>query len=145
MTEKRFSLAYSNDLENDNWWAVRDGDVTLWKEEVVDLLNQFDERNRELNNRCSKLQSRYDKGKTSSVAVLVETENTVLLDKEEFEWFVRSYNDLKRRNKRRKEKNRLYRKELKKRLMEINGLKEFISEDLSSDDKVLKAFLEGYL
>lgn len=145
MNEKRFSLAYSNDLENDNWWAVRDGDVTLWKEEVVDLLNRLDDRNRELNNRCSKLQSRYDKGKTSSVEVLVETENTVLLDKEEFEWFVRSYNDLKRRNKRRKEKNRLYRKELKKRLNEINRLKEFISEDLSSDDKVLKAFVDGYL
>jgi len=44
MTEKRFELAYSNDLENDKWWAVRDWDITLWKEEVVHLLNEQSER-----------------------------------------------------------------------------------------------------
>ena len=36
MSEKRFELAY----EQGNWWAVRDGDITLWKEEVVDKLNE---------------------------------------------------------------------------------------------------------
>jgi len=40
MTEKRFKLAYSNDMEHDKWWAVRDWDITLWKEEVVHLLNE---------------------------------------------------------------------------------------------------------
>lgn len=38
MTEKRFELAY----EKDNWWAVRDGEITLWKEEVISLLNEQD-------------------------------------------------------------------------------------------------------
>ena len=38
---KRFGLAY----DHGDWWAVRDGDITLWKEEVVDLLNKlFDEK-----------------------------------------------------------------------------------------------------
>lgn len=36
MEEKRFALAY----EQGNWWAVRDGDITLWKEEVIHLLNE---------------------------------------------------------------------------------------------------------
>ena len=36
MSEKRFELAY----EQGDWWAVRDGDITLWKEEVVGLLNE---------------------------------------------------------------------------------------------------------
>ena len=31
MTEKRFTLAY----EKGNWWAVKDGDITLWKEETI--------------------------------------------------------------------------------------------------------------
>ena len=44
MTEKRFTLAY----EQEDWWAVRDGDTTLWKEEVVDLLNEQDETIKEL-------------------------------------------------------------------------------------------------
>ena len=40
MTEnKRFKLAY----EKGNWWAVRDGEITLWKEEVVGLLNEQEE------------------------------------------------------------------------------------------------------
>ena len=34
---KRFELAY----EKGNWWAVRDGDITLWKEEVIHLLNEL--------------------------------------------------------------------------------------------------------
>ena len=41
MTEKRFELAY----EKGNWWAVRDGDITLWKEEVIHLLNELHEEN----------------------------------------------------------------------------------------------------
>lgn len=44
MTEKRFELAY----EKGNWWAVRDGDITLWKEEVVSLLNVLYEENQKL-------------------------------------------------------------------------------------------------
>ena len=45
MTEnKRFKLAY----EKGNWWAVRDGDITLWKEEVISLLNVLHEENQKL-------------------------------------------------------------------------------------------------
>ena len=44
MTEKRFTLAY----EKGNWWAVRDGEITLWKEEVISLLNDFYEENEQL-------------------------------------------------------------------------------------------------
>ena len=43
MTE-RFELAY----ENGKWWAVRDGDLTLWKEEVVQELNNLDKENKKL-------------------------------------------------------------------------------------------------
>ena len=35
MTEKRFELAYETNRQNVVWWAVRDGDITLWKEETV--------------------------------------------------------------------------------------------------------------
>lgn len=41
---KRFELAY----EKGNWWAVRDGDITLWKEEVISLLNVLHEENQKL-------------------------------------------------------------------------------------------------
>lgn len=41
---KRFGLAY----EQGNWWAVRDGDITLWKEEVIHLLNEYDDKNKDL-------------------------------------------------------------------------------------------------
>ena len=44
MTEKRFTLAY----EKDNWWAVKDYDITLWKEEVIGLLNEIHEENKQL-------------------------------------------------------------------------------------------------
>lgn len=44
MTEKRFTLAY----EKGNWWAVKDGDITLGKEEVVGLLNALHEENEQL-------------------------------------------------------------------------------------------------
>lgn len=45
MTEnKRFKLAY----KQDEWWAVRDGEITLWKEEVIHLLNELSEENEEL-------------------------------------------------------------------------------------------------
>lgn len=39
MTKKRFTLAY----KKDDWWAVRDDEITLWKEEVVHLLNKLHE------------------------------------------------------------------------------------------------------
>ena len=48
MTEKRFKLAY----KEDDWWAVRDGEITLWKEEVVHLLNELHEENRQLRDNC---------------------------------------------------------------------------------------------
>ncbi len=41
---KRFTLAY----ENGNWWAVRDWDITLWKEEVIHLLNELNDENVQL-------------------------------------------------------------------------------------------------
>ena len=41
---KRFTLAY----EKGNWWAVRDYDITLWKEEVIHLLNALHEENQQL-------------------------------------------------------------------------------------------------
>ena len=44
MTEKRFTLAY----EKGNWWAVRDGDITLWKEETIALLNSLYQENEQL-------------------------------------------------------------------------------------------------
>ena len=45
MTEnKRFKLAY----KKGDWWAVRDGEITLWKEEVIHLLNELNEENEEL-------------------------------------------------------------------------------------------------
>lgn len=45
MTEnKRFTLAY----KKDDWWAVRDGEITLWKEEVIYLLNELHEENKRL-------------------------------------------------------------------------------------------------
>lgn len=40
---KRFTLAY-----NEDWWAVRDGEITLWKEEVIDLLNELNDENEQL-------------------------------------------------------------------------------------------------
>ena len=43
---KRFGLAY----DHGDWWAVRDGDITLWKEEVVDLLNKLFDENQFLKN-----------------------------------------------------------------------------------------------
>ena len=43
MTEKRFTFAYETNNQYLIWWAVRDGDITLWKEEVVDLLNDLND------------------------------------------------------------------------------------------------------
>lgn len=112
---------------------------------IGETLIQLSNENKKLKHQVSKIQSKYDKSKTDELKVLVETESTVLLNKEEFQGYVRRHNELKRRNKRRKEKNRKYRNELKKRLREINGLKDFLQEDLSSKDKVLKGFIEEYL
>lgn len=44
MTEKRYTLAY----KKGDWWAVKDGDITLWKEEVIATLNKQDKRIQEL-------------------------------------------------------------------------------------------------
>ena len=49
---KRFTLAY----KKDDWWAVRDGEITLWKEEVVDLLNNLYKENEELKKENKELQ-----------------------------------------------------------------------------------------
>ncbi|WP_458456513.1 hypothetical protein [Methanobrevibacter sp.] len=141
MTEnKRFDFTYIDGVK-----LLKDNGKVMTDNIALDLLNNLNDENEQLKQRMSKLQSKYDKSKTDEVNILVETENTVLLDKEEFEEYVRRHNELKRRNKRRKEKNRKYRKELQKRLKEISGLKEFIAEDLSSEDKVLKGFIEEYL
>ena len=113
--------------------------------DVCPVLNKLSNENEQLKQQISKLQSKYDKSKADELKILMETENTVLLDKKEFENYVRKHNELQRHNKRRKEKNRKYRNELKKRLKEINGLKEFIQEDLCSEDKILKGFIEEYL
>jgi len=48
MTEKRFELAYETNDQQVIWWAVRDGDITLWKEEVVDTLNTLSDENEQL-------------------------------------------------------------------------------------------------
>lgn len=149
MTEKRFTTIYDEQSkmmqyvdtqkEEPNWWAIWNANKTL------QIMNELADKNEQLKQRISKLQSKYDKSKTDEIKILVETENTILLNKNEFEEYVRRHNELKRHNKRRKEKNRKYRNELRKRLHEINGLKDFLQEELSSEDKVLKGFIEEYL
>ena len=146
MTEKRFLYNKSEGhIEDSITTECYDVDPYRFDIGIVNKLNKLHEENEELKQRVSKIQSKYDKSKTDELKILVETENTVLLDKEEFQAYVRRHNELKRRNKRRKEKNRKYRNELKKRLKEISGLKEFIQEDLCSEDKILKGFIEEYL
>ena len=54
--DKRFTLAY----EKGNWWAVRDYDITLWKEEVIYLLNELHEENQQLRQKL-KLTNNMDK------------------------------------------------------------------------------------
>ena len=39
MNNKRFNFAY----KQGDWWAVNDSGITLWKEEVIYLLNKQDE------------------------------------------------------------------------------------------------------
>ena len=146
MTEKRFTIKEFSTLDDmEAIDVICDNGIELPSSTACDLLNSLYDEKEELKNRLSKIQSKYDKSKTDEVHVIVETENTVLLNKNEFEEYVRRHNELKRRNKRRKEKNRKYRNELKKRLREINGLKDFVQEDLNRDDKVLKGFIEEYL
>ncbi len=66
MTEnKRFELAY----EKGNWWAVRDGDITLWKEEVIHLLNELHEENQELKQELHKI---YELATVDKVRDIVE-------------------------------------------------------------------------
>lgn len=149
---KRFTLFDDGETIIDNEKVVDDGGKQIYwtveyvqRQKIVELLNTLNDENEQLKKRVSKLQSKYDKNKTDELHILVETDNTVLLDKEEFKAYARRNNELKKRNKRRKEKNRNYRNELRKRLKEISGLKEFIAEDLSKEDKVLKGFIEEYL
>ena len=56
MTEKRFTLAY----EKGDWWAVRDGDITLWKEEVIGELNALHEENEKLKRQICNLEHTRD-------------------------------------------------------------------------------------
>ena len=86
-------------------------DTPLRNDEVMDKLNelttkcsQLEKENEQLKHRLSKFQSKYDKSKTDEIEILVETENTILLNKEEFQQYVRRHNELKRHNKRRKQK-----------------------------------------
>ena len=144
MTEKRFEFEWDMSI-TDN---LTGKEYDLHCDEAFDfmkLINNITEKNEQLKHRLTKFQSKYDKSKTDEIEILVETENTILLNKEEFQQYVRRHNELKRHNKRRKQKNKKYRNELKKRLKEISGLKEFIAEDLSSEDKILKGFIEEYL
>lgn len=57
MTAKRFELAY----EKGNWWAVRDGDITLWKEEVIYLLNKLHSRNKRLEEKIQRERASFTK------------------------------------------------------------------------------------
>ena len=54
--DKRFTLAY----EKGKWWAVRDYDITLWKEDVIYLLNELHEENQQLRQKL-KLTNNMDK------------------------------------------------------------------------------------
>ena len=45
MNEERFQLAYETNKQYCIWWAVRDGGITLWKEEVIYLMNQLNDEN----------------------------------------------------------------------------------------------------
>ena len=60
MTEKRFELAYETNRQNVIWWAVRDGDITLWKEETVATLNELYEENEQLKKQNENLQNLTD-------------------------------------------------------------------------------------
>ena len=61
MTEKQFTLAYLLNNEDDDWWAVRNGEITLWKEEVVDLLNEQDKEIQAQSNVIKGYQERNEK------------------------------------------------------------------------------------
>ena len=41
-------------------WAVRDGDITLWKEEVIHLLNELSDENEQLKQRDAELIKKID-------------------------------------------------------------------------------------
>ena len=57
MHDKRFTLAY----EKGKWWAVRDGTITLWKEETIHTLNEQDKRIIELENENKNLKQQNKK------------------------------------------------------------------------------------
>ena len=70
MTDKRFTLAY----EQGNWWAVRDGDITLWKEEVIHLLNELDSENNELKKLLELISRAHSFTKEESVKEILRNE-----------------------------------------------------------------------
>ena len=65
MTKKRFTLAY----EKGNWWAVRDGDITLWKEEVIELLNELNDDNCQLKRKALDMEMDRDYYRTKSASL----------------------------------------------------------------------------
>ena len=70
---KRFSLKY----EQGNWWAVCDGDITLWKEEVIHLLNEFDEKVDDLINENELLKTEKSIKNKKEVCVLICTKKCI--------------------------------------------------------------------
>ena len=92
MTEKRFTLAY----EKGNWWAVRDGDITLWKEEVIGLLNDLNNDNCQLKRKALDMEMDRDYYSTKSASLeegylQLQRENEKL--KSELKSLRKKYND----------------------------------------------------
>lgn len=71
MSEKRFELAY----EQGDWWAVRDGDITLWKEEVVGLLNEQQSKITELEIELTDCKNRKEQSEYNLQKKIRELEN----------------------------------------------------------------------
>ena len=78
MTKKRFTLAY----EKGNWWAVKDGDITLWKEEVVGLLNALHEENVKLQARNKYLATKIQRERNIHVKEHEKWENEIQKENE---------------------------------------------------------------
>ena len=81
MTEKRFTLAY----EKGNWWAVKDGDITLWKEETIALLNSLNEENEQLKTQLSQFAKVNLEGVTKVQSLAKENEQLKQLIKKVLE------------------------------------------------------------
>ena len=74
--EKRFTLAY----EKGNWWAVRDYDITLWKEEVISLLNELHEENSLLKDIITDIVVQLDANHTSNTYQMIIPINRVIFN-----------------------------------------------------------------